>query len=224
MRALVIEDNRRLAGLVVDGLRRGGFVADAVHDLASADDALAATGFDLIVLDLGLPDGDGLDWLKTRRAQGLAVPVLIASARGALDQRVAGLDTGADDYVVKPFETEELLARCRALLRRPGATLGVELVVGRLALDTIGRNARVGERGLDLGRREIDLLELLLRRIDTVVPRTLVEERLYGFDDEVTPNAVEAAVSRLRRKLAEAGAPVAIHTVRGIGYMARQTP
>lgn len=223
MRALVIEDNRRLAGLVVEGLRRGGFAADAVHDLDGADDALAGTGFDVIVLDLGLPDGDGLDWLKARRAEGLSTPVLIATARGALDQRVAGLDTGADDYVVKPFETDELLARCRALLRRPGATLGVVLTAGTLALDSVGRSVRVADHGLDLGRREIDLLELLLRRIGSVVPRALVEERLYGFDDDVTPNAIEATVSRLRRKLAEADAPIEIHTVRGIGYMARQT-
>ncbi len=223
MRALVIEDNRRLATLVVEGLGRGGFVADAVHDLDGADAALGAASFDVVILDLGLPDGDGLDWLQARRAAGLATPVLVASARGTPDERIAGLDVGADDYLVKPFETAELVARCRALMRRPGATLGVVLTAGTLALDSVGRNASVDGRRVDLGRREIDLLELLLRRLGTVVPRSLVEERLYGFDDEVTPNAVEAAISRLRRKLAEANAPLEIHTIRGIGYMARET-
>jgi two-component system response regulator QseB len=224
MRVLVIEDNRRLAELMVEGLRRGGFAADAVNDLEAADAALDVAGFDVIVLDLGLPDGDGLAWLKRRRTGGLATPVIVATARGSLDQRIAGLDTGADDYVVKPFETDELLARCRALLRRPGATLGVVLEAGGIALDTAARSVSCGDRPLDLARREIDLLEILMRRLGQVVPRSLVEERLYGFDDDVTPNAIEASVSRLRRRLADVAAGLQIHTVRGIGYLAREAP
>ena len=224
MRALVIEDNRRLAGLVVDGLRRGGFAADAVGDLEAASAALDVAGFDVVVLDLGLPDGDGIDWLRRRRAAGFSTPVIVATARGSLDQRIAGLDTGADDYVVKPFEMEELLARCRALLRRPGATLGTVLEAGGVALDTTTRSASIGGRPLDLARREIDLLEIFLRRVGQVVPRGLVEEGLYGFDDDVSPNAVEASVSRLRRRLAENAAKLEIHTVRGIGYLAREAP
>jgi DNA-binding response OmpR family regulator len=145
----------------------------------------------------------------------------VVTARGGLSDRVSGLDTGADDYLVKPFEMDELLARCRALLRRPGAGLGSVLSAGNLDLDTTARQVRIAGQGIETPRREVALLETLLRRAGQVVPRPALEESLYGFDDEVTPNALEAHVSRLRRRLAEAGADVTIHTVRGVGYLLR---
>ncbi|WP_158043531.1 response regulator [Skermanella pratensis] len=221
MRLLLVEDNERLAGLMAGGLGRAGFAVDAFGSLEEADAAAAAADYDLIVLDLGLPDGDGLAWLKGFRARRRGTPVLVATARGGLGDRVSGLDTGADDYLVKPFEMDELLARCRALLRRPGSCLATVLTAGNVAFDTVSRRISVGGQVIDAPRRELDLIEILLRRAGQVVTRPVLEESLYGFNDEVTPNALEAHVSRLRRRLAEAGADAAIHTVRGVGYLLR---
>lgn len=222
MRVLIIEDTRRLAALIAEGLRRRGFTCDSAHDLAEADEALRSAAYDALILDLGLPDGDGITWLRGRRAAAAAVPALILTARGALEDRVTGLDAGADDYMVKPFEMDELAARIRALLRRPGPRAETTLSSGPLHFDTAARIAQAGGRILDLSRREADLLELLLRRTGQVVRRQAIEDALYGFDDAVTPNAVEAIVSRLRRKLDEAGAPGMLHTVRGVGYLLRE--
>jgi len=221
MRVLLIEDNERLSTLMHGGLTRAGFAVDAFGGLTEADEAVALVDYDLILLDLGLPDGDGMAWLKRLRTRERGIPVLVVTARGGLSERVAGLDNGADDYLVKPFEMDELLARCRALLRRPGTGLGTVLSVGNLDLDTAARQVRVAGQGVEVPRREFALLEILLRRAGNVVPRPALEEGLYGFDDEVTPNALEAHVSRLRRRLAEAGADVTIHTVRGVGYLLR---
>jgi DNA-binding response OmpR family regulator len=221
MRVLLIEDNERLSSLMQGGLARAGFTVDPFASLTDADAAVAMVDYDLILLDLGLPDGDGLHWLKQLRRRKQGIPVLVATARGGLTDRVAGLDTGADDYLVKPFEMDELLARCRALLRRPGACLSTVLSTGNLTLDTVSRQVAVAGTPIDAPKREVGLLEVLLRRSGQVVPRTVLEERLYGFDDDVTPNALEAHVSRLRRRLTDAVADVSIHTVRGVGYLLR---
>jgi two-component system response regulator QseB len=219
MRVLVIEDNVRLAELTVSGLERRGFACDVAVCLSDADSALDGAVYDAIVLDLGLPDGDGVAWLTNRRQYRQMPPAIIQTARGALEDRVTGLDAGADDYVVKPVEIDELAARIRALLRRPGPRVQTVLEAGNLQFDTAARMARCGECPIDLSRREADLLELLLRRAGTVVRREAIEDALYNFNEPVTPNAVEAAVSRLRRKLDEAGANGALHTIRGVGYM-----
>jgi DNA-binding response OmpR family regulator len=221
MRALIIEDQERLAELIASGLRRAGFAADQAISLVRADEALDAAKFDLILLDLGLPDGDGMGWLKSARARGLATPVLIVTARGELEDRVGGLDTGADDYVTKPFELDELLARCRALVRRPHDTLAAILTADDVALDTHDRTVKVDGRDADFGKRETDILEVLLRSRGRVVTREDIEQRIYGFGEEVTPNALEVAVSRIRKKLADAGSALVIHTVRGVGYYLR---
>ena len=218
MRILIVEDAERLAALLGEALAKQGFASDLVGTLAQADDALATAPYDAVILDLGLPDGDGLDWLRSRGSR-LAPPVLALTARGALDERIAGLNAGADDYLVKPFATDEVAARLRALLRRPGPRSSPMLQAGAVRLDVGARRAFVGERSLDLTRRELDLLELLLRRAGAVVSRQAIESALYAFDDEVTANAVEAAVSRLRRRLDEAGAGGILHTVRGVGYL-----
>lgn len=219
MRLLVIEDNERMAALVAEGLQRRSFVCDVAHSLAEAEDAMESANYDAIVLDLGLPDGDGVDWLTHRRRYHQMPPAIILTARGALEDRITGLDAGADDYAVKPVEIDELAARIRALLRRPGTRMQPVIAVGPLRFDVASRSARAGDKTIDLSRREADLLELLMRHAGTVVHRDVIENALYSFNDPVTPNAVEAAVSRVRRKLEEAHVTGTLHTVRGVGYM-----
>lgn len=221
MRLLIVEDNERLAGLIAQGLGRRGFSCDIAPDLATADASLNGAAFDAVILDLGLPDGDGMAWLQRQRGLRQLVPALMLTARGGLEDRIAGLDSGADDYLVKPVDIEELAARVRALLRRPGPRVAAILEAGSLVFDPVSREARVAESPIELSRREADLLELLMRRLGTVVVRNTIEATLYSFNEPVTPNAVEATVSRLRRKLDDAGLGGQLHTVRGVGYMLR---
>ncbi|WP_446654386.1 response regulator [Blastomonas sp.] len=221
MRLLIVEDNGRLAGLIAEGLGRRGFICDTAPDLATAEESLASAAFDAIILDLGLPDGDGLAWLQQQRSLRQLIPALMLTARGGLEDRIAGLDAGADDYLVKPVDIEELAARVRALLRRPGPRAMNLLESGALRFDPVTREARMEDRVIELSRREADLLELLMRRLGSVVVREAIENALYSFNEPVTPNAVEAIVSRLRRKLEEAGLAGQLHTVRGVGYMLR---
>src|SRR5215472_5282791 len=166
-----------------------------------------------------LPSGDGLTVLAKLRSTHNTIPILILTARDAVEDRVAGLNRGADDYLVKPFATTELIARMRALLRRPGGALGVTLDAGNVVLDTVGRDASVARTPLALTRRECAVLEYLLRRQGRVVPKSVLEDKLYGIDDELGSNAVPVHIHHLRRKLLAAGATVEIHTVRGIGYL-----
>lgn len=219
MRLLLVEDNARLAALMASGLGDAGFVVDTSSTLADAQSALSVADYDLLLLDIGLPDRDGTSLLRPLRAAGYHLPVLIVTARGGLQDRVNGLDLGADDYLVKPFEMAELLARCRALLRRPGQCLGIRLTAGDVLLDTVAHRVTVAGREQELGRREFALLELLLRRLGQVVSRQSVEQALYSFDQDISPNAIEAVVSRLRKRLATARSTITIHTVRGVGYL-----
>lgn len=222
MRVLIIEDNARLAQLSAHGLDRLGFACDCAASLTSAKGALDAGVFDLVVLDLGLPDGDGLDWLRAERGRRTMPPVLIVTARDGLEDRVSGLDAGGDDYLVKPFAIEELAARLRALARRPGMRAPVVIEVGLLRFDSSSRSVTVADRIIETTRRETDLLELLMRRAGTVVRKGSIEDALYSFDEAASPNAVEAVVSRLRRRLEAAGAAEMLHTVRGVGYLLRE--
>ena len=219
MRVVVIEDEARLAELLRSALERAGFVADAVGTAADARDALAVAAYDAVILDLGLPDGDGLEILAETRRKGRNIPTLILTARDAVEDRVRGLDAGADDYLVKPFAMTELIARTKALLRRPGLALGVTLEAGNVVFDTIGRDVRVAGAVLQLPRQELAILEHLMRRLGRVVPKAVLEEKLYGIDDELASNAIPVHVHHLRRKLADMGASSEIHTVRGIGYL-----
>ncbi len=223
MRILLVEDNDRLADLVGQGLRAGGFAVDAFTTLADADAAMATAPYDAAILDLGLPDGDGLDLLKAMRQRRQSLPVLVLTARDGVDDRVRGLNLGADDYVVKPFAMPELLARVRALLRRPGNALGVRLSCGQVSMDTTSREVWIGGGLVALPRRETEMLEQLLRRAGRVVPKRALEDGLYGFDDDVSSNTVEALMSRLRKRLVQTGADVTIHTLRGVGYMLAET-
>ena len=219
MRVLIVEDEPALAALLRDALARAGFALDVAHGVADAEASLRLATYDTLILDLGLADGDGLTLLQALRRRGTSVPVLILTARDAPEDRVRGLDLGADDYVVKPFHMDELVSRVRALLRRPNAALGVELRLGNLALHTPSRAVTVGCVAVALSAREASLLELLLRRHGRVVPRESIEENLYGFDSPTSPNAVEVLVHRLRRRLQDASATAAVHTIRGVGYM-----
>jgi DNA-binding response OmpR family regulator len=219
MRLLFIEDNSRLAANTSASLRDAGFVVDLADTGEDGLLALDATRYDALILDLGLPDMDGMAVLSRLRDRTPDLPVLILTARDTLDDRIKGLNAGSDDYLVKPFAAGELIARIKALLRRPGGALGTVLEAGNLSFDTVGRETRVDNTVALLSKRENDLLELLMRRKGRVVPKGAIEDSLYGFDEEATPNAVEVATHRLRKKLETAGATVRIHALRGVGYL-----
>lgn len=219
VRILIIEDNVRIGALTAEGLSAMGFCCDIAPTLAEASELLAATSYDVVVLDLGMPDGDGRAWLTVERAQGLATPVIMLTARSALSDRIDGLDAGADDYLIKPFAVEELAARVRALLRRPGARSSAFLAVGPIQFDTIARTGTCSGEPLHLSQREAALLELMMVKAGSVVSRDQIEASLYSFDDPVTPNAIEVLVSRVRKKLATLGAHDQLVTLRGVGYL-----
>jgi two-component system OmpR family response regulator len=219
MRLLLVEDNVRLATFVQEGLGKAGLATDPVHTAGDAAAVLKSQHYDLVILDLGLPDKDGLAFMKELRATRKNVPILILTARDALEDRLKGLDGGADDYMLKPFAIEELAARIRALLRRPGQSLGTILEAGNVALNTETRTATIEGKVLALTRRELDLLEQLLRGAGQVVSKERIEESLYSYSDEGSANSIEVLLHRLRRKLEKNNAGVLIHTLRGIGYM-----
>ena len=218
MRVLLLEDHRAIREMIGDHLRERGFAVDA---FGRADEALAAAAiarFDAVVLDLGLPDKDGLDVLASLRRSAPELPALILTARDSVDQRLLGLNAGADDYIVKPFHLRELEARLRAVLRRPGRRQDAVYHWGGICFDPLSREASVHGSPLTLTRREAALLEELLRAPGQVIAKDILEERLYALEDAGSANALEAAISRLRRKLAAARASLRIETQWGIGY------
>jgi len=222
MRILLLEDHDRLARSIVDGLSEFGCGVDA---FATAEDGIGATRsleYDAIIVDLGLPDRDGLDVISELRAHKVASPILVLTARGGVNDRVAGLDRGADDYLVKPISMKELAARLRALLRRPGRALGAILESGNLRLNTLLRQLEVDGQVVSISPREIGALELLMRRVGQVVPKRALDDALYGLSEDVNPNTVEVLISRLRKRLDDIGAVCSIHTLRGIGYLLRE--
>lgn len=219
MRLLIVEDEFRIVEILSSGLRDAGFAVDAVGSAAEASRAVFTVPYDAVILDLGLPDGDGLGVIDSMRNEDCSIPVLVLTARDAVEDRVRGLDAGADDYLVKPFDVTELISRIKALLRRPGGTLGTVLQAGNLTLDTVGRAVKIGDSDVPLSRREVAIAEHLMRRLGRVLPREVLEEKLYGFDEELESNAVPVHVHHLRRKLIKHEATVEIHTVRGIGYV-----
>jgi len=221
---LIVEDNARIAEHLGTALRTNGFAVDAVATGADGDAAIATTDYDAIILDLGLPDVDGITWLSTVRKQFNQVPILVLTAREALRDLVQGLNSGADDYMRKPFEVDEVVARVRALLRRPNHALGTHLAHGNLSLNTSTREVFVGEAPVEVGKRECSALELLLRRAGRVVPKSAIEEALYSFNEELSSNAIEVLIHRLRKRMSEAKADVYIHTLRGVGYILSNSP
>ena len=222
MRILFAEDDPRLGALVTRVLREEGHVVEWVRDGDAAVAQLADGGFDLAILDVMMPGRDGFRVAAGQRARGDAVPILLLTARGTVDDRVRGLDAGADDYLVKPFAMPELLARVRALGRRPSAAPSETLRAGVVALDTRARRASVGERRVDLTAREYALLELFLRNPGVVLSRTQILDRVWSYDYDGASNVVETYVRYLRRKLGASSGM--IRTVRGMGYRLDESP
>jgi DNA-binding response OmpR family regulator len=219
MRLLLVEDNERLLALTRAALAKAGFETDGFTTAGEAEEALRSVAYAAMILDLGLPDQDGLVLLRQLRAARNPLPILILTARGGLDDRVHGLDAGADDYLVKPFAQEELAARIRVILRRPGNLLGDVLQLGTVRLDTASRQVTIDDQPQFLSPRELAVLEILLRRSGKVVSKKQVEDHLFGHSADVGSNAIEVYVHRLRKQLTDAGADVQIHTIRGVGYL-----
>ena len=218
MRILLVEDDRKAAALLVRGLREEGFVVDHAASLAEADEAAFVTTHDLIVLDGMLPDGDGVTLCRTLRARGQQVPVLMLTARDALSDRVDGLNAGADDYLTKPFEFEELLARLRALLRRSDMTRPPVLDVAGLRIEPVNQQVTRDGRSLELTRKEYAILALLMRDAGQVVSRARLAEQVWAADLIAIDNLIDVHISKLRRKVDLPGLPPLIHTVRGRGF------
>jgi len=224
VRLLLVEDEPEMAMALQSALRRHDIVADHAEGLATASEMIEAGTYDVIVLDRGLPDGDGLSFIPTLRRRDIKIPVLVLTARGRLAERVAGLDGGADDYLAKPFAFAELLARLRAVMRRPEQLRPVVVRLGRLTLDLDHREAQVEGMRFDLPRRELLVLEALMRRVGRMVTREVLMEAVFGLADEVQSNTLDSHVSRLRRKLADADADVVINGIRGVGYVLMERP
>ncbi len=219
MRLLIVEDNEELADLLAKGLRAAGYEADILSTAEEARSVLQTTFYAALILDLGLPDGDGLELLREIRHRHNPIPVLVLTARGGLHDRVQGLRSGADDYLVKPFALEELIARLEAQLRRPGQLLGSKLRIANLEFDTQNHQVSIDDQPQVLSARETAVLELLMRSKGRVVSKKQVEDHIYGHSGDVASNAVEVYVHRLRKQLSDRGARVQVHTIRGVGYL-----
>ena len=214
MRLLLVEDDSMIGAAAQQGLRGDGHTVDWVRDGAQADVAVRGADYDLVLLDLGIPRRDGLSLLKDWRARGRSVPVLIITARDAVADRIAGLDAGADDYLVKPFDLDELSARMRAVVRRKAGRSESILKAGALEIDTAAKRVKWKGKEVAISAREYALLEALANRPGAYLTRAQLEERLYGWNEEIASNAVEVHIHGLRRKLD----PELIRTVRGLGY------
>jgi two-component system, OmpR family, response regulator len=216
MRILLVEDDTMIGAEVQGGLRDASYAVDWVSNGQTALDLLASQHYDLVLLDLGLPGRDGSEVLRTTRARKNAVSVIVITARDGLDDRIRGLDDGADDYVLKPFELSELLARMRAVMRRKAGSAAPVLSNGRLSLDPVTHEASVpGQQPVTLSNREFSLLQALMVRPGAILSRSELEDRVYGWGEEVESNAIEFLIHTLRRKLGTG----AIRNVRGVGWM-----
>jgi DNA-binding response OmpR family regulator len=221
LRILVVDDDLRLCSVVKRGLVEEGYAVDAAHDGEEGQFMAEINPYDLVVLDIMMPKKDGLQVCRELRARRVNSPILMLTAKDAVQDRVTGLDAGADDYLVKPFAFSELLARVRALLRREGMARSVEIVVGDLALKTLTREVRRGSRTIDLTTKEYVILEYLMRHPNYVLSRTMIEEHAWDYNFGSASNLVDVYIRRLREKLADKGKNELIETVRGAGYRLR---
>jgi two-component system OmpR family response regulator len=221
MRILLAEDDDLLASGIALALRNGSYSVDLVGNGADAEHALKFTDYDLLILDLGLPRLDGMEVLKNLRQRGQTMPVLVLTARDRLEDRVGGLDAGANDYLTKPFEVPELLARVRALVRKDRWGNTLEFVFGPVMFNTTSRRAFLKGEPVDLSARELAVLEILLQRAGRVVNKNQIADLLTGWDSELTHNAIEIVIHRLRKKLEVDG--FTIRTLRGLGYLVEKT-
>jgi DNA-binding response OmpR family regulator len=222
MRLLLIEDEAEMASALRAALERRQILLDHASNLAEGEALAECFPYDAVILDRQLPDGDGLSLLPRLRAKKIGVPVLVLTARGDLFDRVQGLDHGADDYLAKPFALEELMARMRAILRRPSGLKADIMVAGRLTFDFVNQSASVVDAPLDLTRRELLVLSALLRHLGRMTHRTILMDAVFSLDDEVQPNALDLHVSRLRKKLVAADTGLVVNVVRGVGYLLRE--
>ena len=219
MRALIIEDDRKAAKLLAKGLREERFVVDLAHSAEVGDELASVNDYDVIVLDWLLPDRDGIAVCRSLRARNVSTPILMLTARDSLEDRVTGLNTGADDYLVKPFGFAELLARIHALLRRSELTRPVVLTVGDLELDPLSHRVTRAGAAIDLTPKEYAILEVLIRSAGQTVTRTRLAQRVWEAEQESLNNLVDVHVSHLRRKIDPPGTRALIHTVRGHGFL-----
>ncbi|MBN8807537.1 MAG: response regulator [Sphingomonas sp.] len=222
MRLLIVEDNVELAEAVRSAFERKHIRCDVAHIAEDAAILIETTTYALVILDLGLPDEDGIALLRRLRGAQRREPILILTARGAVESRIDGLSAGADDYMTKPFHFDELHARVQAVLRRGSTYQEHVLRAAGLELDIETRQVTIDGKAADMSLREVELLELLLRRIDHVVPKRLLEDQLFGAGDTLGSNAVEVYIHRIRRRLQSTGLPLTVQTVRGVGYMLMQ--
>ena len=218
MRILLVEDERQIADFIVRGLAENGYSVDVAHDGEEALHWPEVAEFDIIILDVMLPSIDGIEVCRTLRRQGLRTAILMLTARDAVEDRVRGLDSGADDYLIKPFAFAELLARLRALSRREPVLLGTELKVGDLVLDTTTRQVTRAGASVELTAKEFALLECLMRHPNQVLSRTVIAEHVWNYDFDNATNVIDVHVKNLRKKIDEEFEPKLIHTVRGAGY------
>jgi heavy metal response regulator len=218
MRVLLVEDEPKIADFIRRGLTEDGHAVDVAGDGEEALDWPSVADFDVIILDVMLPVRDGLDVCRTLRRRGLQTPVLMLTARDAIDDRVRGLDSGADDYLVKPFAFAELLARIRALVRRPAALQGARLEAGDLALDTATRLVTRASRAVALTTKEYAILEYLMRHPNQVLTRTMIAEHVWNYDFDSESNVIDVHIRNLRRKIDDGFPEKLIQTVRGAGY------
>ena len=222
MRILLVEDEPELGISLALRLSKDGFTVDHFTSLASSVEAVLGAEYRAVLLDRRLPDGDGLSLLPILRTRPSPPPVIVLSALGDIPDRIAGLDAGAEDYLIKPFAFDELVARLRVLLRRSGSSDAVPCVtVGQVEFDLRTRETKVSGKFLLLPRRELAIMDALIRRAGRVVMREHLQDQVYGFNDDVSSNALEAHISRLRKRLSHAGAGIVLHGVRGVGYMLR---
>ncbi len=221
MRVLVVEDERRLAAIIKRGLLEEDYSVDTVYDGEEAAYMAETTPYDLIILDIMLPKKDGIEVCKELRQKKVNAPILMLTARDSVEDRVKGLDSGADDYLVKPFAFSELLARARALLRREGRPRTAALQVGDLVMDTLTREVRRGQRKIELTAKEYSILEYFMRHPNIVITRTMIEENAWDYEFDSMSNIIDVYVRRLRSKIDAEGEESLIQTVRGAGYRLR---
>jgi heavy metal response regulator len=219
MKILVVEDEKKVGAFIKKGLEEDSYSVELAHDGDKGEELAVAQNFDLIILDILMPKKDGLTLLKELRAKQISTPVLMITAKGSVDDKVKGLDSGADDYLVKPFAIAELLARVRSLLRRGPAEKSTSLVVADLALDLVSHKARRGDKLIELTAKEYTLLEYFMRNANKVLSRTIISEHIWNYNFDTGTNIIDVYINHLRNKIDGGFDKKLIHTVRGVGYM-----
>jgi DNA-binding response OmpR family regulator len=219
MRLLLVEDEKELADALMAALSKQGIVIDHAMLLADAGELIRQNTYDVILLDRRLPDGEGLTFIPTLRRAAVLTPVIVLTARNDPKERIEGLDGGADDYLGKPFLVDELMARVRAVLRRPASVVEALIVVGRMTIDPLNLTVTMDKSPFDLPRRELLVLIALAKRQGKTVLRSVLEAAVYNYEEEIQSNALDAHISRLRKRLADCSAGVSVHNIRGVGYL-----